>query len=62
MLLEAFKLLDYNETSTELSMPKNFDINRYEKLANSLLEYTKKKLTTEASAKYLLDTTKQIFS
>ena len=62
MLLEAFKLLDYNEISTELSMPKNFDINRYEKLANSLLEYTKKKLTTESSAKYLLDTTKQIFS
>ena len=43
-------------------MPRNFNRDYYEMIANSLLEYTKKKLTTEASAGYLLDTTKQIFS
>ena len=62
MLLEAFRLIDYNEESSNLSMPRNFNRDYYEMIANSLLEYTKKNLTTEKSAKYLLDTTKQIFS
>jgi len=62
MLLDALKLISYNRSSLELSIPSDFNKDLYQEIASSLLDYTKKNLTTEASAKYLLDTTKQIFS